>query len=169
MGHPAAGVSSPPRPIFKTIQQLPRSDVSSTLEELRTLERKSFAANEVFHLDDKVVKQRNLEILVGFNHRSTGSRVVAYAVSVTSNRRLLLHKICVSPECRRRRIGYLLMETLIGNAKRRFCRGIDLWVDEANHAAKGLYFQHGFNVQQTVQDYYSPGRNGVKMTLDLIE
>ncbi|EXJ62535.1 hypothetical protein A1O7_02973 [Cladophialophora yegresii CBS 114405] len=169
MGHPAPDASSPPLPIFKTIQQLPRCAISHTLQELRTLERKSFAANDVFHFDDKVVKQRNMEILVGLNHHSTVSRVVAYAVSVTSNRRLLLHKICVSPERRRQRIGYLLMEILVGTAKRRSCRGIDLWVDEANHAAQGLYFEHGFSVQEIVQDYYSPGRNGVKMALDLID
>ncbi|KIW70911.1 hypothetical protein PV04_03141 [Phialophora macrospora] len=168
MGHPAADASSPTRPIFKIVRQLPRSNVSNILQELRTLERKSFAANEVFQFDDKVVKQRNMEVFVGFDHQATGCSVVGYAVCVTSNRRLLLHKICVSPEFRRRGIGYLLMETLVGDAKRRFCRGIDLWVDEANHAAQELYSKHGFSAQAIVPDYYSPGRNGVKMSLDLI-
>jgi ribosomal protein S18 acetylase RimI-like enzyme len=132
------------------------------------MERKSFTANEVFNFADKIVQQRNMEVFVGINHQATHPRVVAYAVCVTSNRRLLLHKICVSIEFRRRGIGSLLLETLIGDAKRRFCRGIDLWVDEANQAAKDLYSKHGFNVQEIVPDYYSPGRNGVKMSLVLV-
>ncbi|KAJ9603466.1 hypothetical protein H2200_012244 [Cladophialophora chaetospira] len=144
---------------LKRLRQLPSSTNPSILQRLKTLERKSFAADEVFDFDDRVAKQRNLEILVAFHGHPTSSSIAAYAVYVTSNRRLLLHKICVSPSFRRKRIGTALMERLIGDAKHRSCRAIDLWVDEANDAARSLYSRHGFLLRDSVQDYYSPGRN----------
>ncbi len=130
------------------------------------MERKSFASNEVFRFDDQVVKQPNGEILAAFRRQAISPDVVAYAFWVHSKRRLLLHKICVAAGFRRTGIGNALMNKLIENANHRSCRGIDLWVDETNHAARGLYSKHGFVVKELVQDYYSPGRTGVKMTLN---
>ena len=109
-----------------------------------------------------MVKQANGEIIVGFDGQATSPSVVAYAVLVTS-----LHKICDAAEFRRQGLGNSLVKSLIDYASHRSCRSIDLWVDEANNdAARGLYTKHGFVVKELVQDYYSPGRTGVKMILN---
>ncbi|KIX98228.1 uncharacterized protein Z520_06308 [Fonsecaea multimorphosa CBS 102226] len=151
------------RPLFHNIRQLPRSTIPRILHEMRSLERKVFAPREVFPLDDRVLQQRNMEIVVGLLDQAGWPPVVAYAVAVKWNHRLLLHKICVSPAARSQGIGSLLMQKVIEDAKCWSCRAIDLWVDEANQVARSLYSKCGFVVQETVNDYYSPGKNGVKM------
>ena len=149
---------------FKNLRLLRRSNILMVLHELRILERRSFASRDAFTFDEKILVQRNMEIFVGLSSQV----VIAYVICVKWNHRLLLQKICVAPGARRRGIGNCAMEAVIGHARRWSSRSIDLWVDEANQAARGLYSKHGFAVQETIQDYYSPGRNGVKMVLDLL-
>lgn len=169
MGLSVNGVPPQTQLDFKCLRRLPRSTVRKVLQELRTLERKSFASNEAFDFDEKLLTQRNSEIFVGQTHdrEVTMQNVVAYAVVVKWNRRLLLHKICVSRGYRGQGIGRQLMEILIDHAKFWSCRGIDLWVDEANEHARSLYRKHDFLEHQHLQNYYSTGRNGIKMVLDL--
>jgi ribosomal protein S18 acetylase RimI-like enzyme len=156
-----------PATVYEFLRQLPARRIPPILRELRTLEKKTFVATEAFPFDNNVLKQRNMEVLLGFGRHATNSSLLAYAVCVTSNRRLLLHKICVAPGSRARGIGSELMRTVLEFAKNRSCRGVDLWVNDSNHPARNLYAKHGFITQAMVHDYYGPGRNGVKMSLDL--
>ncbi|KIW97169.1 uncharacterized protein Z519_02561 [Cladophialophora bantiana CBS 173.52] len=162
MGH-RHNSSCPTAPVFHNLRRLPRSIAPRILHEMRSLEGKVFASHEIFPFDEKVLKQRNMEVIVGLSDRAGCSTVVAYAVVVKWNHRLLLHKICVSPAARGHGIGSLLVQKVIEDSKCWSCRAIELWVDEANHIARGLYSKYGFVVEHTVPDYYSPGRNGLKM------
>ena len=148
---------------FRDLRQLPSSHIPNILHELRNLERKTFASNEVFAFDDSLLSKRNVGVIVGLSTQAAQQTLVAYAVCVKWHHRLLLHKVCVSPIYRHQGIGHELMQEIIERARRWPCRGIDLWVDESNQIARGLYSKHDFVTKDIVQDYYSTGRNGVKM------
>ncbi|KIW27250.1 uncharacterized protein PV07_07006 [Cladophialophora immunda] len=150
-------------PLFHNLRQLPRSVIPRILQEMKSLERKAFASHEALPFDDRVLQQRNMEVVVGLSDQARCSPVVAYAVAVKWNHRLLLHKVCVSPAARGQGIGSLLLQKVIEDSKCWSCRAIDLWVDESNIIAQCLYSKCGFVVQEIVNDYYSPGKNGVKM------
>lgn len=149
--------------IFKELRKLPRSNVPAILDDMRKLEKKTFAANELFSFDDNIVGKPNMVILVGLSNAGGVQQLTAYAVGVRWNHQLLLHKICVAPAYRRKGLGRKLLQMIIERARSWSCRGIDLWVDEANQDARRLYSQHGFKDEEVVLDYYSKGRNGIKM------
>ncbi|OQV02012.1 hypothetical protein CLAIMM_07271 [Cladophialophora immunda] len=125
-------------PLFHNLRQLPRSVIPRILQEMKSLERKAFASHEALPFDDRVLQQRNMEVVVGLSDQARCSPVVAYAVAVKWNHRLLLHK------------------KVIEDSKCWSCRAIDLWVDESNLIAQCLYSKCGFVVQEIVNDYYSP-------------
>lgn len=164
---PSSDVSDDHLPLIKDVRTLSRARIPHVFQELRSLERKTFSSNEVFPFDDSLLTKRNMEVLVGFSCHAAQNCIVAYAVCMKWHHRLLLHKICVSPAHRCHGIGSLLLHEIVARARRSSCRGIDLWVDEANNIARSLYTKHGFVVQETLPDYYSPGRNGVKMVHSL--
>ncbi|KAL6243156.1 hypothetical protein RBB50_009707 [Rhinocladiella similis] len=153
----------PEQVVFNELRRLPRSSVPAVLDDVRKLERKTFAANEVFPFDDNIVGKHNMIILVALSNTAKPQDLVAYAVGVRWNHQLLLHKICVAPPHRCKGLGRRLLQMVIDRARSWSCRGIDLWVDEANQDARRLYTRHGFKDQEVVADYYSKGRNGVKM------
>jgi hypothetical protein len=82
---------------FNELRQLPRSRIPTILHDLRNLERKVFPPNEVFPFEDNPIAKQNMVVLVGLSNQSKLPELVAYAVCVRWNRRLLLHKICVAP------------------------------------------------------------------------
>jgi ribosomal protein S18 acetylase RimI-like enzyme len=150
--------------VFDDLRQFPRSTIPDILHTLSNLERKVFPSSEVFPFDNSLVAKQNTLVLVGCSRAACPRKIVAYAVCVRWHHRLLLHKICVAPDFRLSGTGSKLMEKVIEHARRWSCRGIDLWVDEGNHGARCLYSKYDFLIQETVQDYYSPGRNGIKMS-----
>lgn len=159
----ASATTSAHHVAFKDLRSLPRPMVPNMLSNLRSLEKKQFSSSEVFPFDDKLLAKHNTAVIVGVLQLDSRSELVAYAVCVRWNHRLLLHKICVSPTYRRQGMGDQLMQMITDRARVWSCRGIDLWVDEANYKARGLYTKHHFAIQETVSDYYGPGRHGVKM------
>ena len=76
--------------------------------------------------------------------------------------------IAVDPLFRRRGIGEMLLEGLIGEAKKREAAGIFLEVRESNEAARAMYENAGFAVTGVRRDYYhAPRENAVIMQLRL--
>jgi ribosomal protein S18 acetylase RimI-like enzyme len=148
---------------IQDLRRLSRGHVSNVLGDLRNLERKTFSSNEVFPFADNIVLKQNTEVLVVYS--SIPNQVLAaYAVCVKHNHRVLLHKICVSPNHRGKGLGSRLLIAIIENARKSGWRGIDLWVDEENRIARHLYSRHDFHLQETVMDYYAPGQTGMKMS-----
>ncbi|KAJ4697344.1 hypothetical protein HRR80_003068 [Exophiala dermatitidis] len=158
----AAGSARPL--VFQDLRKFPRSSVPNILSDLRSIEKKHFAPSEVFPFDDAICAKQNTSVIVGVLSEKSRLEVVAYAVCVRWNHRLLLHKICVSPAYRRQGMGSQLMQIIIDRARCWSCRGIDLWVHETNFRARALYTKHEFAVQETVLDYYAPGKHGIKMS-----
>jgi ribosomal protein S18 acetylase RimI-like enzyme len=162
-GHVGAAPSAMPYK-FMNLRKISRADSADLIQKLRKLERKTFPSSEVFPFEQSILSRQNTEILVGLSDATTPGRLVAYAVCVKSNHRLLLHKVCVSPAHRRQGLGTRLLELLVQQARTWSCRGIDLWVHQENYIAIHLYTTSGFLVQDTVANYYAPGQTGIKMS-----
>ena len=47
------------------------------------------------------------------------------------------------------------------------CESVYLWVDEARNPAQCLYQDRGYQEIDRVENYYGPGRTGLKMVLHL--
>jgi axial budding pattern protein 2 len=80
----------------------------------------------------------------------------------------LLHKLCVLEAYRRNGIGERLLlhatrEKLVNEG----CERVQLWVDKSRSPARNLYAKCGFEEKEEVLDYYSAGRTGIRMVLDL--
>lgn len=149
---------------FMNLRKIPRPSIPTLIQELRQLERKTFPSIEVFPFEENILAKQNTEVFVVLSNVPNQGRLVAYAVCVRSNHRLLLHKLCVSIAHRRQGLGSALLEMLIKRASAWSCRGIDLWVHQDNSNAMRLYNKSGFLVQDTVLDYYAPGQTGVRMS-----
>lgn len=149
---------------FMNLRKMSQVDSANLIQEIRRLERKTFPSSEVFPFEQSVLSRQNTEVLVGLSDLPTQGRLMAYAVCVKSNHRLLLHKLCVSPAHRRQGLGAALLQMLIEQARTWSCRGIDLWVHQENYNAIRLYSASGFLLQDTVADYYAPGQTGIKMS-----
>ena len=151
----------------RELRQLTRKDAVFALADVKRLEKKSFPSNEAFPFDDVLLKKPNSSILVLTEQESVISPVIAYAVWVRWNSTFLLHKICVAPEWRGRRIGRFLMEKILSRAEESGCRIVELWVDESREIARRLYASCGFVETGFKENYYSPGRSGIKMSLHI--
>ncbi len=71
--------------------------------------------------------------------------------------------VAVHPAHRRRGIGGLLMDSLLGEATRRRVREVTLEVRDGNAAALALYAAHGFVAVARRRGYYGPGVDAVLM------
>ena len=80
---------------------------------------------------------------------------------------VLISKLAVAPLLRRKGIGRALLSAAVCHAREGRAAACCLHVDEANAAARALYFAFGFRVSERVEDMYSPGRHGLAMTLRL--
>ena len=153
--------------IFRDLQQIPRQEIPSLLQDLQRLERKSFPSKEVYSFENSILKRRNTAIFVALSNAPSKGRLAAYTICVKCNHKLLLHKICVSAAYRCQGLGFLMLSMLIDRARTQSCRAIDLWVRSDNHSALGLYTKFEFLPQDTIVDYYAPGKTGIKMSHSL--
>lgn len=149
---------------FTDLRRLPKTQAQSVLMQIRQLERKSFPVNEFTALDDNISKRQNTEVLVVLSGSDGKESLIAYAIAVRCQRRLLLHKICVSASYRSNGLGNRLLKLVIERAHNSSCRTIDLWVHAENDHARRLYLGNGFEILQTVANYYSHGSDGIKMS-----
>ncbi|KIV91436.1 hypothetical protein PV10_05977 [Exophiala mesophila] len=149
---------------FTDLRRLPKTQVLKVLTQIQQMERKIFPENELTPLDDKISKKPNTEILVVLSQSDGNECLIAYAIAVRCQHRLLLHKICVSAAYRSSGLGTRLLKLVIERAHKTACRTIDLWAHADNHHARRLYSGNGFQILQTVTNYYSHGNDGVKMS-----
>lgn len=149
------------------IRELHGKDSMATLSRLRSIEKKSFPANEAFDFTISLLAKKNTSIIYAVVGPDPKQQPVAYAVYVRWRSVLLLQKLCVAEGFRRKGIGRLLMREVINGARRTKCGAIELWVDASRIAARGLYSICSFHEIQFVQDYYALGRHGIKMRLGL--
>ena len=157
---------------LQTGKHLPVSK-QAVLPQIERAEKKNFARHEAFDFHLELKKRKvDLFIILREDGISPGETpvVAAYSVFVHSKpgNIVMLHKICVLEDFRRQGIAKKILATQIEKYTSRGCSKIQLWVDEQNMPARSLYESAGFQATNKVDDYYSPGRTGLQMSLDLI-
>lgn len=151
--------------IVKDFASYPAKDRDGLLEKVMKIERKTFPSSEAFDFKTEL-KKKNTTMLLVFNE-SDPTTVVGYLVFLRMKRVALLHKICVVQPMRGNGIGGMLVRTLIEMLQKGGCQIIQLWVDEAREPARALYQGCGFEQVDRCEDYYGPGRTGLKMQLSI--
>lgn len=140
------------------------------LSRIARLEKKTFPSSEAFEFSEDLWRKKpNTRVIYVSSTAGTdgNATVAAYAVYVRMKGVALLHKICVAAPFRSRGIGTHLMDYVLQRLRREGCQGIQLWVDKQRDHARQLYLRVGFEERQQIDDYYGPGRTGIKMVLDL--
>ncbi|KAI5813931.1 acyl-CoA N-acyltransferase [Pyronema omphalodes] len=93
--------------------------------------------------------------------------LIAYAVFIRTKQITRIHKVCTVDKYRRLGVGKWMMEQLINELKKARAEAVDLWVDKDRIPARALYKAMGFDEMEEVADYYSKGRDGIRMELNL--
>lgn len=150
---------------------IPKLDL---VHRVQHIEKKTFPRHEALDFSTELQKRNmDLVIVVDDADRSLPARpkVVAYLVfaHLKAGNAVLLHKICVDDEYRRRGIAKNVLDAQAERLKKRGCTKIQLWVDEGNVPARGLYNALGLEEVSKVNDYYAAGRNGIQMLWRLSE
>lgn len=60
-----------------------------------------------------------------------------------------------------------MVEKALALAKKAGCEAVTLEADKSNRVLTAWYEKFGFEITQTLKDYYSPGRHAVRMRLTL--
>ena len=148
----------------KTIQG--RKD--ELLQQVQHVEKKTFPRREALDFSIEIQK-RNMDLVIIVDDagiaKSAKPNLVAYMVfaHLKAGNAVLLHKICVHDEFRRRGIARTVLGTQVERLKKQGCTKLQLWVDEANVPARRLYNAMGFQEMSRVVDYYAAGRTGIQM------
>ena len=157
---------------LQTGKHLPVSK-QAVLPQVERAEKKNFARHEAFDFQLEL-KKRNVDLVIILKDDGISPReiptVAAYSVFVHSKpgNCVMLHKICVLEDFRRRGIAKKILVTQTQKYASRGCSKIQLWVDEQNKSARSLYESAGFQEMKKVENYYAPGRTGLQMSLDLM-
>ena len=144
---------------------------ANLMTQIQQMEKRAFPRNEAldFNLE---LKKRNTEMMAVFDRdvrveSEWEGHLVGYALWSRLQKTALLHKVCVAKQYRRRGIARRMLNIVKDRLSRNGCVRIQLWVDEARIPATCLYQSLGFIEVDRVEDYYSPGRTGITMRLDL--
>jgi len=82
-------------------------------------------------------------------------------------RTLRIFSIAVQPAFRGSGTGQRMMEKAFALAKKAGCTAVTLEADKSNRVLTGWYEKFGFEIKQTLRDYYSLGHHAVRMRLEL--
>lgn len=151
--------------VIKDLATCSMKDRDRLVEKVTKIERKTFPSSEAFDFRTEL-KKKNTTMLLVFSD-SDPATVVGYLVFLRMKRLALLHKICVVQPKRGHGIGGMLVRTIIEMLRKGGCQTIQLWVDEAREPARALYQCCGFEQVDRCEDYYGPGRTGLKMQLSI--
>ncbi|KAL3459920.1 acyl-CoA N-acyltransferase [Aspergillus heterothallicus] len=153
------------------IHSLGQSKALEVLAQIARAEKKTFPSSEVFPFGEELWRKKpNTRVLyVTWTPKKTQSHspLIAYAVYARQKGTAWVHKVCVAEEYRGKGVGTQLMAYIRARLQREGCQYVYLWVDKAREPARSLYLRTGFEEHEELPDYYAPGRNGIKMVLDL--
>ena len=145
-----------------------KSTQGNLLIQVKRAEKHIFARNEVFDFDLALKKRNaNLAIILDNPSEPEFAAVAAYLIYIHAQRTVLLHKVCVLEDYRRCGIAKANLNMCLNSLRGKGCQKAQLWVDEANVPARCLYASVGFADIDQVEDYYAPGRTGIKMIYNL--
>ncbi|KAI9376836.1 acyl-CoA N-acyltransferase [Aspergillus egyptiacus] len=161
------------------LQDLTISDIHSLgkiqaleiLAQIARVEKKTFPASEAFPFGEELWRKKPNTRVIYVARTSQGSQsnpeLIAYAVYARQKGIALLHKVCVAEPFRQKGVGMQLMEYIRNRLQKEGCQYIHLWVDKNRERARSLYLRNGYEERGENPDYYAPGRDGIKMVLDL--
>lgn len=138
------------------------------IPQVQHIEKKTFPRREALDFSSELQK-RNMDLAIMLDDAgvliSARPKLVAYMVFVhlKAGNAVLLHKVCVLEDYRRRGIARIALETQAERLKKQGCTKIQLWVDEGNMPARSLYKILGLDEVRRVNDYYAVGRTGIQM------
>ena len=138
------------------------------IRQVQQAEKKAFAKREAMDFSNEL-RKRNMDLVIIADDDGTYTpavpRLVAYMVLVhlKAGNAVFLHKICVLEDYRRRGIARMILESQAERLKKQGSSKIQLWVDEGNLPARGLYKVLGFEEVSKINDYYNVGRTGIQM------
>ena len=134
------------------------------LEQVKQAERRTFPRNEALDFDTELAKRNVHFTIIAEDVTAPGpARLVAYLVLARIKSTATVHKLCVLDQYRRLGVASQLLRLQCEQAKRSGCTRIQLWVDGERTAAQSLYSKVGFDEVERVNDYYAPGRTGIRM------
>lgn len=149
--------------IFKGFASLPPKNRPTIAEKVARLEKKVFPTSEAFDYNVEL-RKKNTGVILAFKETDSDN-LVAYLVYQRMKRLVWLHKLCVVEQEREKGLGKNLVRFLACEMKKGGCQSIQLWLDDNRKPAKALYASCGFQQVDYRNNYYAPGRAGLKMEL----
>ncbi|KAL6642871.1 hypothetical protein ACP70R_021052 [Stipagrostis hirtigluma subsp. patula] len=138
------------------------------IEEIVRLERRIFPKHESLARSLHEELRRRNSGLIYSTSGADGEEVAGYAMyTCTTSLCATITKLAVRESCRRQGHGEALLNAAVERCRRRRVQRVVLHVDPARTAAVALYRKAGFQVDATVEGYYSPQRNAYRMYMDL--
>ncbi|CAM0956598.1 unnamed protein product [Alopecurus aequalis] len=141
------------------------------IEDIVRLEKRIFPKHESlarsFHDE---LKRRNTGLIYSTNGAGNGDgeEVTGYTMyTCATSLCASISKLAVKESCRRQGLGEALLQAAVERCRRKRVQRVSLHVDPARTAAVALYRKAGFQVDATVEGYYSPQRNAYRMYMDL--
>lgn len=135
---------------------------------VKQAEKRTFPRIEVFDFDTEL-KKHNTELMIILDEAllPQSTALIAYSVYARHKKTVLLHKVCVLENHRRQGVARRMLEMQKERLRCQSCESIQLWVDGKREPAISLYAGLGFQEVGRLEDYYAPGRTGIRMLLSL--
>lgn len=190
----ANSLKTPTMSSILTEKYTPKAKIASLLSAIKSAEKKTFPASEVYDFETEIKKQ-NTTLLVAYRPSTTPqstvtasvrkdklkkpkgkappqsssseTQLLGYALYIRTKTLTRLHKICVLEAFRKQGVGKALVERTIEEVRRSGAQQMDLWVDPQREPARALYKSAGFEDQQLEKDFYCKGRDAWRMSLTL--
>lgn len=141
--------------------------LNSLLLVVKQVEKKTFPASEVFDFDTELSKKTTFCYCAFYRAEDDAPILCGYLVYSRSRALTRINKVCVVKSMQGQGVGTFMMQRTLGSLRSSGAHKIDLWVDQSREIAQRLYRSCGFEEGEALQDYYAPGRNGIRMHMEL--
>jgi [ribosomal protein S18]-alanine N-acetyltransferase len=145
-----------------------RRATAADLQAVASIEGASFSDPWSARAFLPLLNESSTLFLVVADEESKEGEILGYAVAWFVADEAELANLAVAPGARRRGIGALLLEHVVGEAKARRCRAMYLEVRESNASARTLYRRHGFHeIGRRVRYYVAPQEDALVLRRSL--
>lgn len=142
------------------------ADSDFLLSSIKKVEKRTFPSNEALDFNVELPK-RTTNLWCAITQADKKLELFGYVVYGRSKLVTRVHKVCVVEEQRGKGIGKWMLGLVLVDLKKGGAGTVDLWVDKNKEVARRLYITCGFRERETVENYYSPGRDAIRMAIEL--
>lgn len=142
------------------------TDSDFLLNAIKQVEKRTFPSNEALDFNMELPK-RITSLYCAFTQIGKKLELLGYIVYGRSKLVTRVHKVCVVEEQRGKGIGKWMLGLVLADLKKGGAGTVDLWVDKNREVARRLYITCGFGERETVENYYSRGRDAIRMAIEL--